>query len=155
MLQILVHEMGHALAALLFARGPVDVIAGRSPGLVRLRLGRLRISWHPLPARGVDWGGLCVCRDPMDPTRQAMIHAAGPAADLVWAAVLTVALRRLGREFDPFELAMVILTIACGVSQTVCNFSPGLLRDPARAAADQRRGPVPPSPRRPAPEGEG
>jgi hypothetical protein len=57
---LLAHELGHGVAALVLTRGPVHVIAGRTPGLVRVRVGRFRLTWHLEPARGVGWDGVCV-----------------------------------------------------------------------------------------------
>jgi hypothetical protein len=58
-LGILAHELGHAVVALLLSDGPVSVLVGRQPGIVRIRIGRLRLSLHPEPASGTA-GAVCV-----------------------------------------------------------------------------------------------
>jgi hypothetical protein len=59
-LGILAHELGHGLSALWLTDGPVRIMVGRQPGMLRLRLGGLSLSLCVEPARGTGWRGLCM-----------------------------------------------------------------------------------------------
>ncbi len=74
---ILARELGHGLAALWLTGGPMRVLVGRQPGLLRLRLGRLSLHLHIEAARGVGWRGLCVYQRTGVPRDDLLILAAG------------------------------------------------------------------------------
>jgi len=84
-LATLAHEAGHALAALLLARGPVEVELGQGRARLRLRLGRLGLRV------GTVRLGLGFCRYPktaLSCRRVVLIVLAGPAVSLLVAAAL-------------------------------------------------------------------
>ena len=51
----LLHELGHAAVALRVTSGDVHVHVGRSPALIGFRLGRLLVSFSPVPPGGVPF----------------------------------------------------------------------------------------------------
>lgn len=78
-LAVLVHELGHGIAALCLQRGPVLVLVGNAP-MVTVRMGRLTI------AAGVSRSGSGQCAaDIRDPLPYVAATAAGPVASLVAA----------------------------------------------------------------------
>lgn len=83
---LLVHELGHALAALALTRGPVVVQIGRR-ALVTPRLGRLTLALGP----GGLQGGACWHLAPDTRRAEAAIAACGPLASLIAAAAAAVA----------------------------------------------------------------
>lgn len=89
-LMTLAHELGHAVMALRFARGVVQVHVGRPPGLVRLG-GRLRIAFSPQPTRGVSYGGITIFNARgVTPLQAVAILAAGPAVSALGTVALGV-----------------------------------------------------------------
>jgi hypothetical protein len=76
----LVHELGHAVAALRAVGGHVVVRAGGDPAAT-LRLGRLVIALGPLVAAG----GACLHKPPASARDAARIAAGGPLASLLGA----------------------------------------------------------------------
>jgi hypothetical protein len=135
-LGVLVHELAHAAAALRMTRGPVRVHVGQYPGLVRLRFGRLRVQLHFLPARGVDWSGICFHEQAIWPRQAAWIAALGPVASLLWALGCAVVLRVWGPGFDPSTRIIVALGAATAVLDAVYNGAPALLPAVARKRPD-------------------
>jgi hypothetical protein len=98
---LLLHELGHAAAALALRPGGVAVGIGREPHLFHIVLGRLMVAFHPWVG---FWRahGVCMYQRPESRTEDAIIAAAGPAASL----------------------------LACIVTRTMLvNVSPGLLHD--------------------------
>jgi hypothetical protein len=79
---LLLHELGHAVAALALTRGPVIVQTGRR-SFVTLRRGRLTLALGP----GGLQAGACWHLAPDTPRAEAIIAAAGPLASLVTCAV--------------------------------------------------------------------
>ena len=77
---LLVHELGHAVAALLLTRGPVVVQTGRRAFLTP-RLGRLTLALGP----GGLQAGACWHLAPESRAAEAAIAAAGPLASLLTA----------------------------------------------------------------------
>ena len=108
-LGILAHELGHAVFALRLTDGPVRIVVGRHPGLVRLRLGRLSIGLHIEPARGTGWRGVCLHKPPRRPHDAILILAAGPVASLLWAIGCTVGLATMHGH------AHIMASIALGI----------------------------------------
>jgi hypothetical protein len=113
-LGLLAHELGHALVALRLTDGPVTVLVGRQPGLVRFRIGRLRFSLHLWPTRDTDWGGVCL-HEPAGLPRDLMyISLAGPIASLLWAIACATASVLWGHELDGFGNAALVLGVVVG-----------------------------------------
>jgi hypothetical protein len=135
-LEVLVHELAHAAAALRMTRGPVRVHVGQYPGLVRLRFGRLHVQLHFLPARGVNWSGICVHEPVLWPRQAAWIAAVGPVASLLCALGCTVVLRLWGPGFDPSTRIIVALGAMTAVLDAVYNGAPWLLPAVARDRPD-------------------
>ncbi|MEA2179500.1 MAG: hypothetical protein QOG77_2797 [Solirubrobacteraceae bacterium] len=79
---LLVHELGHAVAALALTHGPVIVQTGRR-SLLTLRLGRLTLALGP----GGLQAGACWHLAPDTQRREAVIAAAGPLASTITAAI--------------------------------------------------------------------
>ena len=80
-LVMLLHELGHALAALALTRGPVVVQTGRRAFLTP-SIGRLTLAIGP----GGLQAGACWHLAPDSPRAEAAIAAAGPLASLMTAA---------------------------------------------------------------------
>ena len=131
-LELLVHELAHAAAALQLTRGPVHVHVGRYPGLVRVRFGRLHLQFHVLAARGVSWSGICVFRPTVWPRQEAWIAALGPLASLLWAVGCAVVLRVWGPSFDLLTRIIVAFATVTAAANAVYNGAGALL--PAVAA---------------------
>ena len=123
---LLLHELGHALAALALTRGPVVVQTGRR-AFVTPRLGRLTLALGP----GGLQAGACWHLAPDSRPAEAAIAAAGPLASLLLAAVAALACVRLD---PPRGLELLLAAIAVlGVLDAVGNLWPAL--HPARRTA--------------------
>jgi hypothetical protein len=85
-LVMLVHELGHAAAALALTRGPVVVQTGRRAFLTP-RIGRLTLAIGP----GGLQAGACWHLAPESRRAEAAIAAAGPLASLATAATAATA----------------------------------------------------------------
>src|SRR5437588_2079777 len=120
-LGVLAHELGHASVALGVTDGPVNVLVGRQPGMVRLRLGRLRLSLHLEPARGTGWRGLCVYKPTGQPRDALLITAAGPIASLLWAIVCAAALAVVGHQLHEVGIAALAIGVVEGAIAFVYN----------------------------------
>jgi hypothetical protein len=137
-LGILAHELGHALTALWLTHGPVSVLVGRQPGIIRLRAGRLRLSLHLERARGTGWRGLCIYKPTGRPRDALLITAAGPIASLVWAIVCAAAFSIWGHRLNGFGQAALAIGVVEGAAAFVYNgaaaLSPSLMT--ARPSSD-------------------
>jgi Zn-dependent protease len=80
-LVLLVHELGHAAAALALTRGPVVVQTGRR-AWVTPQVGRLTLALGP----GGLQAGACWHLAPRTPRAEAIIAASGPLASVVTCA---------------------------------------------------------------------
>jgi hypothetical protein len=129
---ILIHELGHGLMALWLTDGPVQVLVGRQPGLLRIRLGRLGLHLHIEPARGVGWGGLCLFKN-TGPRDRVLIAAAGPIASLMWTLTCTAALAVWGVELDTAARLALAVGILEGTIAFVYNGAAAVLPDLATA----------------------
>jgi hypothetical protein len=78
-LVVLANTIGHATVALIGSKGLVGVRVGRSPSVWRVRLGRLQLWLHPLPAQGEADGRATVYAELGRPA-QLMFILAGPLA---------------------------------------------------------------------------
>lgn len=126
-LEVLVHELAHAVGALRLTRGPVHVHVGQYPGLVRLRFGRLHLQFHILPARGVHWSGICVFEPTLWPRQKAWIAALGPLASLVWAFGCAMVVRVWGPDFDLVTRVIVATAAVTAALSAVYNGAGALL----------------------------
>jgi Peptidase family M50 len=86
---VLVHELGHAIAALGLTAGRVRVYVGRDPKLVG-RAGRLELYFDLRPPKG-GLSGVCLHAPPRTPLRQMAIALAGPLASALSAIVAVLA----------------------------------------------------------------
>jgi len=123
---LLLHELGHAVAALALTRGPVVVQTGRR-AFVTPRLGRLTLALGP----GGLHAGACWHLAPSSRPAEAAIAAAGPLASLLLATVASLACLRL----DPprgLELPLAAIAVL-GVLDAAGNLWPAL--HPARRTA--------------------
>ncbi len=77
-----VHELGHAGAALALRPGPVSVSVGAERPLVLCSIGRMTIAINPVM---LPWRPRAVCgyKPPETPGQAALIAFAGPAASIV------------------------------------------------------------------------
>lgn len=100
LVSILLHELGHALMIRHFGRPAYIVLHG---------LGGLAIEGHP---RGA-WGGAWEATGPAgrSPGQQIAISAAGPAAQLVLAAVLVAAIYGLGGTVEVVRVQGIPLLV--------------------------------------------
>jgi hypothetical protein len=78
-LVVLANTLGHATVALISSKGLVGVRVGRSPSVWRVRLGRLQLWLHPLPAQGEADGRATVYAE-LGRFAQIMFILAGPLA---------------------------------------------------------------------------
>ena len=85
-LVMLVHELGHAVAALLLTRDRVVVQTGRR-SFVTVRLGRLTLALGPAGLQA----GACWHMAPDSPRAEAAIAAAGPLASVASASIAATA----------------------------------------------------------------
>ena len=93
----LAHEMGHAAVALRVSSGAVIVHVGRPGTGFEIHFERLKVSWSPIPARGVQFRGVCVWNGPAASARDwLVVSLAGPLVTallipvFVWATVESV-----------------------------------------------------------------
>lgn len=89
-LVVLAHELGHAAVALAGSEGLVGVRVGRSPSAWRIRLGRLQLGLHPLPARREADGNVTVYAR-LGRAWQVAYTLAGPVAGCSAAVLFAVA----------------------------------------------------------------
>ena len=123
---LLLHELGHGLAALALTRGPVVVQTGRR-AFVTPRLGRLTLALGP----GGLQAGACWHLAPDTPRAEAAIAAAGPLASLLLSVLAGLACLRL----DPpraLQLLLAALSVL-GALDAAGNLWPAL--HPARRTA--------------------
>ncbi|HEV2819763.1 MAG TPA: hypothetical protein VGW11_04575 [Solirubrobacteraceae bacterium] len=91
---VAVHEAGHALAALVLTRDPVDVVVGSEGRAARLRVGRVMLALHPF-LRPDRMGGSVGLDDAALSARGALAVAlAGPAASSLGTVATALALER-------------------------------------------------------------
>lgn len=113
----LLHELGHALAALVLLPGRVHITIGSRKPLVTIRLGRLSLDLHPLV---VPWRFDALCAYEIEQTRgdAALVALAGPAASLATGVIAW----RLTAFTSPGHLDDVLAFMALGavVSMVVC-----------------------------------
>jgi hypothetical protein len=83
-----VHELGHAAVGLSRSDGIVGVRVGRHPGIWRGRVGRLVFSFHPFPSSAEKIAGGAVTAARLSARDRALYALAGPAAQLLFAAVV-------------------------------------------------------------------
>ncbi|MDQ6915101.1 MAG: hypothetical protein M3155_04740 [Actinomycetota bacterium] len=88
---VLVHELGHALAALRHTHGTVRVYVGRDPGPTPWRAGRLEVYIGLRLPRGGP-SGLCLHLVPHRALDQVWISLAGPAATAATAVAFFLAM---------------------------------------------------------------
>ena len=91
----LVHELGHALAAVTRLPGPVTVRVGRDKPLVTFAIGRITIRFHPFVA---PWRWHCYCCFASLPGRTDMvwIALAGRAASIATGLLAIAACSLIG-----------------------------------------------------------
>lgn len=137
---VFAHELGHALAGLAFTHGLVIVRVGRSPAMVRRRVGRLALELNPLPPRKGQLAGSAATYAHLSRSAFALLVFAGPflggAASLVMIEVGTAT-----------HIRALVVAGALGAFNTVVNLVPrardGRLNDGARILATLRRRPIP------------
>ena len=82
-LSTLLHELGHAGAALRQGAPAANIMVGRGPWM-RFRLGRVGVNFSPLPTRGVMIRGVCRYDGTgLSWRARAHVSLAGPAATFV------------------------------------------------------------------------
>ena len=116
---LLLHELGHGLAALALTRGPVVVQTGRR-AFVTPRLGRLTLALGP----GGLQAGACWHLAPDTRRAEAAIAAAGPLSTLLLSALAGVACLRLD---PPRGLQLLLAAISVlGALDAAGNLWPAL-----------------------------
>jgi hypothetical protein len=129
----LLHELGHAVVALRVSEGPVHVQVGRPPAQLRFRIGRLQVSFSPLPARGMPFAGLCLFqRTSRSVVRELVLLLAGPAMSAL-AAVALAAAAVISLRSAPLWLT---LTLVYGAIQALIAFLYNI--DPRPATKSER-----------------
>lgn len=114
---VLVHEIGHGLAAVAAGRS-VTVVVGREPALVTFRLGRMALKLHPrLGQAYCDYG-----ESGVSGRAAAVVTVAGPLASLLQATA-AVALAYQLRHSAPV-LAIISLVFAVGGAVGVAQLIP-------------------------------
>jgi hypothetical protein len=113
---VLVHELGHAVVGLTRTEGLVLVRVGKAPGRWRLRVGRLQLELHPLPARNAP-AGLAQIHARCGPATMVVISLAGPLAEAIAAAVLIA----FGLEL---QWDLLIVVGALGAADALANLVP-------------------------------
>jgi len=113
----LLHELGHAAAALVLLPGRVIVRVGGSKPLVISEAGRLTVGLHPVM---VPWrfDAVCAYEAPSSRLETALIALAGPAASLITGIVAVGAFVRVEPGFvhDLFG----VMTAASFFTVVVC-----------------------------------
>jgi membrane-associated protease RseP (regulator of RpoE activity) len=116
----LLHELGHAAAAVWLGGRAAHVIVGRGPW-TNLVVGRVRVSFSLLPTRGVRMSGLCRYDASGLPWRSlAWIALAGPAATLS-VLVLLIALVPAAWSAGSFARVLIVLSAAAETVSLVVN----------------------------------
>jgi hypothetical protein len=129
----LVHELGHALAALSVSSGDAEIHVGRPVAPLRFRLGRIRVNFSLVPPQGFPFTGSCVYqRASRSPLRELVFLLAGPIISLLVAALLA-GLAVLLMHSEPQWLA---LTFTCGSLQGLAAFLYNV--DPRRATKSEK-----------------
>jgi hypothetical protein len=136
----LLHELGHAAAVVRLGGRAAHVIVGRGPW-TNVTAGRVRVSFSPLPARGVRFGGMCRYDPSGLPWRSlGWIAIAGPAATLFELALL-LALAPTVWGVGSLWRVLVGLSAAWLVASLIVNLSPRPLKlGHDRAAVAQHDG---------------
>ena len=113
---VLVHELGHAVVGLTRTEGLVIVRVGKAPGRWRLRIGRLELELHPLPARNAP-AGLAQIHARCGPATMVAVSLAGPFAEAT-AAIVLIAFG--------LKIQVDVLTVigALGAADAVANLVP-------------------------------
>ena len=117
---VLLHELGHAAAAIGATEDRVTAHVGRGPELVAFSLGRCRVSIGPLLLPG----GHCE----YDPSRlrrgrdEAWIALAGPLTSLLAAVTLTVL--ALAAETSPVVSSVFVAGAMCAAGHAVMSALP-------------------------------
>ena len=115
---VLVHELGHAAFALWATDAPVFVSVGRSPPLVRMRLGRLELALHPLPPDRAAAGFARVRASLTWGDRLAFVLA-GPFANVLLALALSPFVFNSGRIDDT-----VVVYVGLSLFAAACSLYP-------------------------------
>lgn len=120
-LVVLLHELGHAIAALALASGPVTIKMGdwrREHPLFVRRVGRLTLQWYRLPG----WSGRCSADDIGDASvvGRIVFYLGGPLVSLLTAIAAYLVMFNLEsggflwavfQTIGNFALATLLLTI--------------------------------------------
>ncbi len=112
----LLHELGHALVALMFGRGPVQIRLGRAAPSRLMTIGRLQISSAMLPL-GV---GRCVWPGGLTARAEAVALLMGP----ITSALLSVGLWRLSAQAGGVWRADLLACAAMSGLQAVFTIVP-------------------------------
>ena len=120
----LVHELGHAAAAVRRGPGTATIMVGRGPW-INITLGRVKVHFSPLPTRGVLIRGVCHFDNPTLSWRaRAAIALAGPAAtlaELLASAALAILLWPTAGTMLRTLLVSVLVALS---SSLVVNLAP-------------------------------
>jgi hypothetical protein len=104
---VLIHELGHATVGLVGTEGLVSVRVGRTPSLWRVRVGRLRLALHVLPARN-EPAGLAAVYGSWGRPGQVAFALAGPVAECSAGLLLLAAGRHAGSTTVDFVAAAIV-----------------------------------------------
>jgi hypothetical protein len=63
--------------------GPVTISVGRPSAAIGIQFERLKISWSPVPARGVGFRGITTSKGPVAPRDRMWVTLAGPIATVL------------------------------------------------------------------------
>jgi hypothetical protein len=120
-LLVLIHELGHALAAVARTTGRVEVYVGREPAMANFRVGRVGVHLHP-NLHGAARLGFCQHRQPGRRLDRVLIALAGPVASLVGGIVALLAASATSHFVQTAFLVLAALsfwiTVACLVPMT-------------------------------------
>jgi len=130
-LTVLLHELGHAVPALLFSRGPVTVYIGSFEDTSRsrpLHAGRLTCWFRRNPLKW--WWGLCEADcGSMSVARQVIYVSGGAIVSLVLALCMLYLL--LYGRLQPLPRVFCILFFGSALFDILFNFNPFLKRTQA------------------------
>jgi len=117
LINIILHELGHAIPILCWSKGNVAIFIGshgNERGSFRWRIGRLELYVLKNP---ILWcrGGLCRPQDRLSPVRQMLCIAMGPAASLVTALLCWWLLSRNVMTGDAGIAVTALLIVAASL----------------------------------------
>jgi hypothetical protein len=121
---ILIHELGHGIAACHVGGGPAAIMVGRGPWL-QLSAGQIRVNFSFLPTRGVMIGGVCRYEGETASWRsRALVALAGPAATLIQLLAGLALAAVIWPHSGAFVRNLIVLSLVGLIGSLIVNLSP-------------------------------